>query len=152
VPGVITGVGVAVATLLIARWYLGHIRVEIGPGELSYTGLGRTRRWPRTEIAKLLVVDGMVDPGTGEAWLIALDARGRRLFNLTTQAWTRAGFDQIATSLDGPTERYPMGTSMKELNATYPKAFNFVQLHPVLAVAALCLLVTLAVGLAVALL
>jgi hypothetical protein len=148
VPGLVIAVVAAVATLLIGRWYLGHIRVEVGD-DVRYKGLSRTRSWPRSEVGKALLVDGMVHPGTDQTWLIVLDRSDRRLFALTNQAWDDAGLAQVAQALGDRIERYPMNTSMRELNKTYPKAFNFVQLHPVVVVTALSLLVTFAAALAV---
>jgi hypothetical protein len=151
VPGLVIAVVAAVATLLIAHWYLGHIRVEFRADEVRYKGLGRTRSWPRSEVGKVLLVDGMVHPGSDQTWLIVLDRSDRRLFALTNQAWDDGGLAQIAQALRDRIERYPMDTSMRELNKSYPKAFTFVQLHPVLVVTALSLLVTLAVALVVVL-
>lgn len=129
-------IGVAAMVVLFggAHRYMRSVRVEVSETGVLHAGLLRTRRWTWSEVGTLVLVEGLTnDPLTGRVyeWLIALDRRGKRMFQVTSAVWADADRARLAEAFD-PIDRFPGETSAAELHARHPAALNFAQREPLL--------------------
>lgn len=131
VVGLIVGIVATIAAVYGAHRYMNSVRVEVADSGVTYAGILRTRRWPWSEVGRLLVVERLVnDPLLKHEfeWLIGLDRRGRRMFQLTSGVWADADRARLADTF--PTvERLPEETSGEELHKRHPGALNWAQRH-----------------------
>lgn len=129
--GLVIGV-LAGAAAGVGVWrYIRGVRIEVTATAIAYVGFLRTRRWHRSELERLLVVDRLVTSGIdpGHQWLVALAAGGRRMFQLTSSVWADDDRDRLAGTL-GSVERWPGTVTAAQLHARHPHALNIAQRHP----------------------
>ena len=110
--------------------YMTRVRVEVSADGVLHAGLLRTRRWPWSAVGTLVIAERLTGPSrVGHEYVIVLDRRGRRLFQLTSQAWADDDRARLAGAF-GTVARLRGDITPAELHALYPGALNVAQRHP----------------------
>jgi hypothetical protein len=136
-PVVVLGIAAPAAGYI--AMYFRLLRVRIGDGTLRYTNpFGVSRSWPADRATTAVITSRLLSPSSGGSLnsgrnLFVFDHAGKRLFRLSSGAWSLADLHAIAVALPkAHVEELDLALTEVELEKLHPHATPWGERHPYL--------------------